>query len=255
MNAIAGGNTLGPLICGFIVSKLSWRWHKWIAVILTALNFIAVVLFVPETRYQRGETSSSSSPATSQEHVVDEKTTASSFHRPSSHSTRRLPTKSFLQNLSLWSGTPPTNLFKMFIRPFSLLLYPSVLLSFLTYSISLVLVVAINILNPFVLQAPPYAWSPALNGLINIPGILGNLIGAWAGGDLVDLWCKYRTSRNGGVYEPESRLYMLAVPFVITAAGCLLFGFGVQDALSWVSLFFWVWDDCCGIDSCKLAIV
>ena len=26
MNAIAGGNTLGPLICGFVVTGLSWRW-------------------------------------------------------------------------------------------------------------------------------------------------------------------------------------------------------------------------------------
>lgn len=26
MNAIAGGNTVGPLICGFVVTSLSWRW-------------------------------------------------------------------------------------------------------------------------------------------------------------------------------------------------------------------------------------
>jgi hypothetical protein len=63
-----------------------------------------------------------------------------------------------------------------------MILYPAVIYSFLCYSISLVIVVAVNILNPFVLQAPPYSWSPQINGLINIPGILGNLLGAWAGG-------------------------------------------------------------------------
>lgn len=63
-----------------------------------------------------------------------------------------------------------------------MLAYPSVIFSFLCYSISLVIVVAVNILNPFVLQAPPYSWNPQVNGLINIPGLLGNLFGAWAGG-------------------------------------------------------------------------
>jgi hypothetical protein len=66
--------------------------------------------------------------------------------------------------------------------PFPMLVYPSVIYAFLGYSISLVITVAVNILNPFVLQAPPYNWSPQINGLINIPGVLGNLFGAWAGG-------------------------------------------------------------------------
>jgi hypothetical protein len=33
-------------------------------------------------------------------------------------------------------------------------------------------------------------------------------------------------------------LYMLAIPFLLTSAGCVLFGYGVENALSWVSLFF-----------------
>jgi hypothetical protein len=64
-----------------------------------------------------------------------------------------------------------------------MIVYPAVIYSFLCYSISLVIVVAVNILNPFVLQAPPYSWSPQINGLINIPGFLGNVFGAWAGGE------------------------------------------------------------------------
>jgi len=63
-----------------------------------------------------------------------------------------------------------------------MIFYPGVIYAFLCYSISLVIVVAVNILNPFVLQAPPYNWSPQINGLINIPGLLGNVFGAWAGG-------------------------------------------------------------------------
>jgi hypothetical protein len=133
-----------------------------------------------------------------------------------------------------------------------MIVYPAVIYAFLCYSISLVIVVAVNILNPFVLQAPPYSWRPQINGLINIPGIIGNLFGAWAGGkcldqlnctankagDLVDYWCKWQTKKNHGVFEPESRLYLVAIPFLITSAGCVLFGYGVQNMMSWVSLFF-----------------
>jgi hypothetical protein len=115
-NAISGGNTLGPLICGFIVSNLSWRWHKWIAVILTALNFIAVVLFVPETRYTRSEGNQIDNNASSsaEDKLIPAGTISS--RRASDDSVPQMPKKTFVQELSLWSGIPKTNLFKMFVR-------------------------------------------------------------------------------------------------------------------------------------------
>lgn len=116
MNAIAGGNTLGPLICGFIVSNLSWRWHKWIAVILTALNFVCVILFVPETRHHRSEASHEDGVVVSpsQDKVIH--ADMKSVRRPSDESAQQVPKKTFVQELSLWSGNPQTSLFKMFIR-------------------------------------------------------------------------------------------------------------------------------------------
>lgn len=244
MNAISGGNTLGPLICGFVVQSLGWRWHKWIAVIFTAINFIAVLLFVPETRYDRdlsGVKTPTSLASSSNEQLAAEKTTpvdVEVVRQPSDELVAQLPRKSFVQELQLWSGTPATNLFKMSIRPLPMIVYPAVIYSFLCYAIALVIVVAVNILNPFVLQAPPYAWKPQINGLINIPGLLGNLFGAWAGGDLVDMFCNWRTKKNKGIYEPETRLWLQIVPLLLTAAGCLLFGYGVQRTMSWVTLFF-----------------
>lgn len=64
MNSISGGNTIGPLICGFVVESIGWRWHKWMAVIFTGINFVAVLLFVPETQYNR-DVSKSLEPETS----------------------------------------------------------------------------------------------------------------------------------------------------------------------------------------------
>ena len=248
-NAISGGNTIGPLICGFVVQGLGWRWHKWISVILTAINFVAVLLFVPETRYDRSTITQSNIDSTSNLHqslpepkevTEDEKKDSTLAVTPtySSDTPQQLPKKTFLQDLSLWSGTASTNLLKMFIRPLPMFVYPSVIYSFLCYSISLVIVVAVNILNPFVLQAPPYNWKPQINGLINIPGFLGNVLGAYLGGRLVDQFCEWKTRRNHGVFEPESRLWMIIWPFLITPAGCLVFGYGVERTLNWTAMFF-----------------
>lgn len=52
------------------------------------------------------------------------------------------------------------------------------------------------------------------------------------------MWCKWRTKKYLGIYEPESRLYLVVIPLVLTTAGSVLFGYGVQNSLSWVSLFF-----------------
>ena len=54
----------------------------------------------------------------------------------------------------------------------------------------------------------------------------------------MDFWCAWRTKRNHGIYEPENRLYLVSIPLVLTTTGCLVFGYGVQKSLSWVSLFF-----------------
>ncbi|KAK5112425.1 hypothetical protein LTR85_011534 [Meristemomyces frigidus] len=256
MNAIAGGNTVGPLICGFVITGLSWRWHKWIAFIFTAVNFVVVLLFCPETRYDRFDpatypksASESKGPASAgvfDEEAADgvpaEKTlSAGSTELSADHPASRqdTPKKTWRRELGLWSGVPKdTNLFMLFVRPFPLIVYPAVIFAFLGYAVSLAWVIAINILNAFVLQAPPYNWKPDINGLINIPGILGNLIGAWLGGWVVDRYSDWRSKKNAGVFQPETRLHLLFIPAVIVPAGCLAFGYGVADSLNWTSLFF-----------------
>lgn len=101
---------------------MGWRWHKWIAVIFTAINFVAVVLFVPETRFDRTSVvaSDASTPISASDDAVDiEKSTPATMkvvRQPSDEAVPQVPKKTFVQDLSLWSGTPSTNVFKMFLR-------------------------------------------------------------------------------------------------------------------------------------------
>ncbi|KAI9700908.1 MAG: hypothetical protein M1820_006669 [Bogoriella megaspora] len=252
MNSISGGNTIGPLICGFIVSGASWRWHKWLAAILSGINFLCVLLFVPETRFNRedlGERSlvvSSETPlpliTVSRMPNPNAKGISHAAAAPSiSPSPERAEVlkKTWLQELSLSSGTlRDTRLWQLFIRPFPLIVYPAVVFAFLGYAVSLAWVITINLLNPFTMQGPPYNWKADIQGLINIPGLLGNLFGAFTGGWLVDRYCKWRTRKTKGVFEAESRLILLLVPIVTVPAGCVLYGYGTQETLHWTTLFF-----------------
>ena len=209
-----------------------------------------MVLLCPETRYDRAghglaeplTTSNPVSDANTLEKTISN-TDQQPVHRPSDTSDTTpldtIPKKPWSQQLKLWSPLPKDlSLFELFLRPWPLIVYPEVIFSTLATAFALAWVVGINILNSFVLQAPPYSWSPAVNGLINIPGLLGNICGALVGGPLVDWYSDYRARKNGGVFQPESRLMLLLFPGVMVPAGCLAFGYGVQETLHWTSLFF-----------------
>lgn len=81
---------------------------------MTAINFVAIVLFVPETRFDRVDVVTETAMDSSQEKVAN--ADVKSLRRPSDESAPQTPKKTFIQELSLWSGTPKTNLLKMFIR-------------------------------------------------------------------------------------------------------------------------------------------
>lgn len=265
MNAIAGGNTVGPLICGFVITGTSWRVQKWHAFGLVAINFLLVLFFVPETRYDRtelmqsdgsstrtmslesescqtkGEAQPNTTAANSNSDLDLEKANSSpvikAVHPAHRAPVVEIPKKTFMQEMSLWSGLPKdTNLLKLFLRPLPMIAYPAVIIAFLGFAVSLAWVVAINILNSFVLQAPPYNWKPDINGLINIPGLIGNLFGAWIGGWVVDRYSDWRSKKNKGVFQPETRLHLLIIPGLIVPAGCLLWGYGVARSMHWTAL-------------------
>jgi hypothetical protein len=89
-------------------------------VILTGLNFAAILLFVPETRYQREPSHELVSKIGVTEESLQDKIAvldSESIRRPSNNSEpQQLSKKTWLQEMSVWSGAPSTNLAKMFVR-------------------------------------------------------------------------------------------------------------------------------------------
>jgi hypothetical protein len=106
------------------------------------------------------------------------------------------PNKSFFQELKPWV-------------PFDLV-YPFTI--FVTFAWLLSVVNT----NASEFQGLPYS------GLINIPGTIGIVAGVFCSGPLSDRFAQWMAHRNNGIYEPETRLITLVVPFFFVPFGLLM---------------------------------
>jgi hypothetical protein len=66
---------------------------------------------------------------------------------------------------------------------------------------------------------------------------VGNLIGAFIGGHLTDVYVRHWAKTHDGKFSPEARLVLLIPLALIVPAGLLMFGFGAQEGLHWPVLF------------------
>ena len=188
-----------------------------ITAIFTGVDAIALFLFFPETTFVRNtdinsdESDSKSKPEHGNVHAVDTEEVPSSVK------------KSYLQELRPFSPIDKTkNYLLLLLRPIPIVLYPATIFSLLTFASTLGFVIAALTTCGAIFQGPPYNMSAAINGLINIPSFIGNLLGSYCGGGLTDKIAEWQARRNNGIFEPEARLIALVIPFVLVPAGILM---------------------------------
>jgi MFS family permease len=133
-----GGNSVMPLISGFVIDGAGWRWFCWLCSIISGLNFLAIFFFVEETRFERsdnslptqpGITSAEKLPSGSQEEQL-EKVNAHAIEEVSPPEIAQELTglrKTYIQTLSLWSGVSEQSFFSHFMRPYLMIVYPAVI--------------------------------------------------------------------------------------------------------------------------------
>ena len=215
---------------GFIVQSLGWRWHLWVlslfrnsnyqvCSIVAGVNLIAIFLFVPETQYNRKyDIDDVSENQDHQSTGENEKSIATTSVEPV------IPKKSFFQELKFWPQiNPNVSYIHLLIRPWPLIVYPAVFFAFLAFSTTLAWVVCYVDTAASVYQAPPYLMNIGVSGLYNVPAIIGIFIGAYVGGALTDFVAERLARRNNGVFEPESRLVPLIIPFFLEPIGLVMY--------------------------------
>ncbi|OLN96853.1 Protein HOL1-like protein 1 [Colletotrichum chlorophyti] len=80
---------------------------------------------------------------------------------------------------------------------------------------------------------PPWNYSPAAVGNMNLPTLIGSLVGCVYGGYGSDRFMQWMIKRNGGVMESEFRLYLMALCTVVFPTGMWLFGIGSARGWDW----------------------
>jgi hypothetical protein len=135
------------------------------------------------------------------------------------------PRHTMRQNLRVWRGrVTDQNFFKAFVRPFPLMLFPSVLFSTVINGAFTTWAMMSGIVKHQVMLYPPYNLKPDVMAYITLPGSIVSLLSALVAGFLSDWLIKFMARRNKGVYEPEFRLILMIPAVFFSTLGFTLLG-------------------------------
>jgi MFS family permease len=261
---LGAASNFSAIIVGPIATNLGWRYLFHILIAFTALETVLLVLFVPETQYNRDHrydidelandnldelaaaekrhqnaATQDSSKAASDD-VVKVETTAST---PPGLRAK----KTFVQELAIFSGTySDDNLLQLFIAPFAVCTNFAVLWMVVVTGGLTAFFVAQSYDMAQIFMFPPYNLSAAGVGYLSLGPFLGGLLGSLVLGATLDPLIKWCSKKNGGVYEPEYRLLGM-IPSLFTGVGLMVFGYMCENHYSFYATAFFHGMDLFGI--------
>ncbi|KAI1625713.1 MFS general substrate transporter [Exophiala viscosa] len=238
---------LGAVPAGYIAQYLGWKWIQWVAAIISAGCTLIMFFFLEETMFYRPpiqeealdvvEESASDEGFTG---TTTEKQTVTS-QSPQTEVGMTSTKKSFAQKLKFWGARrpgQPNNYLRHMWMPFALLRFPVITFAgILVGSVLSWFNVVVDTIA-LVLAAEPYNMSTDAIGLMFLAPFIGCTIGCLFAGVAANKFAVWMSRRKGGIFEPEYRLWMAVVPFVLHPAGCILFGVGAKQGVSWVGIAF-----------------
>lgn len=244
------GNFLILVPSGYITVNLGWRWVYIIVAIIAAVQFLMTVFFFEETKYipppppgpvmienyiSEDDNSTREDTAMTEETIT--KKDVLDLDVMSVNLDPQIKKHTLSKRLALVTYTPGT--WKEFGRkmliPFkTLFTYPIVAFAAIQYGFMLTWLSmgATTSANSF--AGPPYNFSSAAIGNINIAPFVGMFLGSIFGGWFNDKSIIWLSQRNGGIYEPEFRLYGLLFANFSLTVGVFLFGISLAKELHWM---------------------
>ncbi|KAL4798795.1 putative MFS transporter [Aspergillus venezuelensis] len=229
--ALSAGVAFGIIISGLITINHDWRVIYWVGAALVGALVIVVTFFFPETAYRRID-----NPLAERSSEVQKPTAEINNEHLESASLPPIPDKAtYLRSLRPWTGQIYTteSFWRMFIRPFGLILIPPIFWATIVMSVTIGFLVAVvsNFANAL---STAYGFAAWQSGLCFIAGMLGCFLGTFAGGPFSDWVADWFTKRNGGIREPEMRLPAIALSVVCAPLSLVLYGVGIERGWHWV---------------------
>ncbi|KAH8903398.1 MFS general substrate transporter [Coniochaeta sp. PMI_546] len=250
------GSILGLISGGSIADTVGWRWSQYIVAIIDAVVFVLLFFTFEETMFPRFLFSPNIIHAIGAPLADDKEIGNDTTKDPTKVSSdadldlrvvsrtsadqaliHQFPKRSYLQKLRPWVYYPQnrTGFWQYFRRPFFLWAFPNVVIAGFIFAFGCTAgIVSFNTISE-ILTSEPYNFSTTATGLVFFAALIGNCIG-WATGVLSDRVVIFLARRNGGVKEPEMRLWMLIPCSVYAAVGYMLYGWGAQTGAHWITI-------------------
>jgi len=117
--------------------------------------------------------------------------------------------------------------------PWYLLTFPIVEFSAFVVSWTASSFLTLNLTQSQVFAAPPYNFSSLKIGFFNFAILVGAIIGLFTAGPLSDIIAARLTKRNGGIREPEMRLWAMVPYVILMIIGNVIVAVGYQHSWDW----------------------
>ncbi|KAK7757746.1 hypothetical protein SLS62_000124 [Diatrype stigma] len=236
---LATGVLIGQIVSGFIIDSLGVPSAFGIAAAVYCFVLPAMYFVVVETTYTKPR---STAPEKSVEEILSEKAGIErEVWLDDEESLAKEPKESYASQLRLFRGRlSPQSFWRGVVKPFPLIAFPAVLFSTFVYASFFCWLLMIGVLSVSIFAAPPYNLSPAQIGLTNVPLAIGALVFTPVSGWMADAVPMWMARRNGGVYEPEFRLVLMAIAVPLSTAGFIGFGVAAAKGLSLAWCLVWI---------------
>lgn len=235
---------IAPVISGRVIVSLSWRWSFWLLAITFGAVLIFTIFFFPETSSRGKAESHEGSSGEAELGQLSSTNAQSRLGKAETPPTETLSTKKptdlyvvpawkrFL-GLDTLSSAQPAQILKALIGPVNLTRHPAVIWGCLMWSVTFTWVIIQGAVADQVWRAPPFNLSPsAVGDLVGLAPLVGSALGCLLGGAACDWLSHAMAKRNDDIYEPESRLLVIAPALLACVAGAFGLGKSIERGMS-----------------------
>jgi MFS family permease len=206
---LTNGAHVAPVIGGYLAQKAGVRWCYYLPAIINSASFILMVFALPETLFSRSEQSLAR-------------------HKERTYMQMLF---SFRRNALLDRKLHVMDI----VRPFQMLKYPSVTLTFIYYIVSFAFSSILPAVTVAIMFTKIYHFQTGAIGLmLGIPLLVGSMLGEILSGPFSD-WVMYRyAKRHGGERKPEARLPASLGSLLLCPAGIIIYGVCLERQTHWM---------------------
>ena len=255
--ATSVGTYVGPLIGGHVAdSKLGWRWIGYLGAIFSAGTLVLFYFGMEETAFQRnrylehrsGVSETPSAPLPSEQGNAredNEKNVGTDVADEEAQVNQHRFSVSFSRPKTYWERiaiiTPAPNLrglgFGQYVNrlwhTMRIFTFPAVWFAGLQWGMQNIALSFYLTVQEDYWSGPPWNYGDGAVGNMNLPCLIGSVIGCFYGGYCSDKFMLWMSRRNKGIMEAEFRLHLMYLCVVIFPVGMWLFGIGSAKGWDW----------------------